>query len=123
MTNHALRTESAYIEVHGRAAVSEGQMDRASTAFGLSAAATSVFNTLLTWAKEAYEPLHGFMTSLTGHHWTTHGIADVLLFVALGLVLMNTSIPDRIESRTVIATLIACVALSGLGLVAWFVLS
>jgi hypothetical protein len=81
-----------------------------------------VFNTLLAWIKDAYDPLNKFMASLTGHHWTTHGIADVLLFVVLGYVLMNTNVPDRMSSKAVTLTLIASVIVSGLGLLIWFVL-
>ena len=124
MANHVLGTESTYVEVEvrGRATVSEGRLDRTSTPFGLSAAITSVFNTLLAWTKDAYEPLNTFMGSLTGHHWTTHGIADVLLFIVLGFALLGTDVPDRVGAKTTITTLVACVVLSGLGLLAWFVL-
>ena len=122
MANHVLGAQTTYAKVTSAAAPVEGHLDRTSAAFGLSAAITSVFNTLLAWTKDAYEPLNRFMASLTGHHWTTHGLVDVLLFVALGLVLMNTSLLDRVTAKGVTITLIASVIGSGLGLLAWFVL-
>ena len=42
--------------------------------------------------KEFSGQLHKFMASLTGHHWTTHGIIDVVLVVVLGLIFMNTNL-------------------------------
>jgi len=122
MAHHVLRAEAAYVEVRGKTVASAATLDRATTAFGLSAAIARVFNTLLAWIKDAYEPLNTFMASLTGHHWTTHGIADVLLFVALGFILMNTRIPERVSASAVITTLASCVVASGIGLIAWFVL-
>ena len=79
------------------------QLDCVSAAFALSAAVTVVFNPLRAWVKDAYEPLNKFMAHLSGHHWTMHGLADVLLFVVLGLVFLNFGA-------------------AGLGLAAWFVL-
>jgi hypothetical protein len=122
MANHVLTTEATFVPSTTVPAVSAGQLDRTTTAFGLAAAVTCVFNTLLAWIKDAYEPLNSFMASLTGHHWTTHGIADVLLFVALGFALLNTGIPDRVSARGLVTTLIASVVGSGLGLLVWFVL-
>jgi hypothetical protein len=81
-----------------------------------------VFNTLLAWIKDAYEPLNTFMASLTGHHWTTHGILDVLLFIALGFVLTNSGVPDRIGTGAATKILVASVVAAGVGLLGWFVL-
>jgi hypothetical protein len=63
-----------------------------------------------------------FMASLTGHHWTTHGLADVLLFVLLGLVFLNLGVGERMSPNRVIGTLVGAVIAAGLGLAAWFVL-
>lgn len=91
-------------------------------AFGLSAAITVVFNVVLAFIKDSYPPLNSFMAQLTGHHWRTHGLADVILFAVLGWLFMSRGIPARgltIGSAVTVAaaTVIACAAL---GL--WFVL-
>ncbi len=123
MANHVLRTETTYVEVRGEVAQTEEvQFERTSKAFGLAASIAIVFNTVLAWVKDAYDPLNTFMASLTGHHWTTHGIVDVLLFVALGFILSSTRVPDRVSSKAVTVTLISSVIASGLGLLIWFVL-
>lgn len=97
-------------------------LDRVSAAFALSAAVTVVFNTLLAWVKDAYEPLNTFMAHLLGHHWTTHGVADVLLFVVLGFVFLNLGTAQRMSPNRLVGTLVGAVIAAGLGLAAWFVL-
>lgn len=96
-------------------------LDRASTAFGISAAITMAFNTVLTWVKEAYEPLNALMKVMMGHHWTTHGVLDVALFLALGILLMRTSIVTRISGNSLIMLVAGTALLSALGIAAWFV--
>lgn len=102
-------------------AVLETALDRASTAFGLSAAITIVFNTLLAWVKDAYDPLNSFMASLTGHHWITHGLADVILFVLLGWLFMSRGV--RVGGTTLVVAVAAAVMVGGGGLAAWFFLT
>jgi hypothetical protein len=94
----------------------------ASAAFGLSAAITILFNTLLAWVKDAYDPLNTAMAHLTGHHWTTHGIVDLAVFVVLGIVFLRTGIATRIDPNRLVLGLIGAVLVAGLGLAAWFVL-
>ena len=97
-----------------------GTLDGAAAAFGLSAAITIVFNTLLAWIKDAYDPLNSFMASLTGHHWITHGLADVALFVILGLVFQRRSITlDGTKAAVLVG---GAVIVGGGGLALWFVL-
>lgn len=98
------------------------KLDRASAAFGLSAAISVLFNTILAWVKDAYDPLNTFMAHLSGHHWTTHGIVDVVLFLVLGIFFMNTGTADRISPDRLVVTVAGAVVLAGLGLAAWFVL-
>jgi hypothetical protein len=95
---------------------------RVATAFALSAAIACLFNTALAWAKDAYAPLNKFMSSLTGHHWITHGLADCVVFVGLGLIFMNTSAADKINSVRLVSILIWSVVAASLGLLAWFIL-
>jgi hypothetical protein len=97
-------------------------MNRTTSAFALAAAIACLFNTALAWVKDAYAPLNKFMASLTGHHWITHGLADVIVFVGLGLLFMNTSIANKINPDRMVSILIWSVVASGLGLFAWFLL-
>jgi uncharacterized membrane protein SirB2 len=92
----------------------------ATSGFVLAAAITLLFNTALACAKDAYAPLKAFMKSLTGHDWTTHGLADLLLFVALGFIFMKLRVAERINAGRLIAFLISAAAIAGLGLALWF---
>lgn len=55
--------------------------------FGLSVIITSLFNALLLIAKETNPPLKKAMAAALGHHWTTHGVAVILVFIILGFML------------------------------------
>ena len=71
-------------------------MKPATSSFALAAAVAIVFNTLLAWAKDAWEPLNDFLKSIAGHHWTTHGLADLVVFVGLGLVNISLTQQRRV---------------------------
>ncbi len=98
------------------------RLGRASSAFVLAAGVAILFNTALAWAKDAYAPLNKFMGSVTGHHWTTHGLADVILFLGLGLILFRAKVGEKIRPDRLISFLIWSVAVASIGLVAWFAL-
>lgn len=104
----------------GRFTVRTGAIDGAAAAFGLSAAITIVFNTVLAWIKDAYDPLNTFMASLTGHHWTTHGLVDIAVFVILGMIFMKRGL--TIDGTKLAVVLGGAVIIGGGGLALWFVL-
>jgi hypothetical protein len=93
----------------------------ATSGFVLSAAITVVFNTALAWAKDAYPPLNDFMRRIGGHHWTTHGVVDLLVFVVLGFVFTKTRAAEKIAPNRLTTVLIGAVAIAGLGLALWYV--
>jgi len=97
-----------------------GVLDGAAAGYGVSAAATIVFNTLLAWIKDAYDPLNSFMASLSGHHWTTHSLVDVAVFLVLGAILTKRGI--RIDGARLAMLLAGAVIVGGGGLALWFVL-
>ena len=68
------------------------RLGHASAAFGMAAAITALFNTALACAKDAYHPLMNLMNAIAGHNWTTQGLADVVLFVGLGLIFLEHSL-------------------------------
>jgi hypothetical protein len=97
-----------------------GTLDGAAAAFGVSAAIAIVFNTVLAWIKDAYDPLNTFMASLTSHHWITHGLADVAVFLIVGAVLMRRSI--SMDGTKLACVLAGAAVMGGGGLALWFVL-
>lgn len=96
----------------------DAALDSASTAFGLSAAVVMAFNTLLAWVKDSYEPLNSFMAALTGHHWITHGLVDVLLFFGLGAFFMARH--TQVRAGALLIAVVAAAVFGGAGLAGWF---
>jgi hypothetical protein len=119
MMSTTLKQDSG-LAVRQGASSQVGVLDRAAAAFGLAAAITIVFNTVLAWIKDAYDPLNNFMAALTGHHWITHGLTDIAVFLIVGTLLMKRNF---IMDGTRLAVLVAgAVVVGGGGLALWFVL-
>lgn len=114
--NSAIRSEPSTLSVASESAT----LSPPTVGFALSAALTVLFNTGLAWAKDAYPPLNGFMKSLSGHHWTTHGLADLAVFVGLGLIFTKTQVGQKMDPNRLAGVLIGAVAIAALGLVLWF---
>lgn len=93
-------------------------LDGAAAAFSMSAAITAVFNTVLAWVKDLYAPLNSFMAMLTGHHWRTHGIFDLVVFLAVGFVLMQGQF--KMDGTRLAIIVASCAVLSGAGLAGYF---
>ena len=61
------------------------EMGKYTTSFGLSLAITSLVSALLVILKESSEDgVLALMKSITGHHWVTHGLFNLILYIALG---------------------------------------
>jgi hypothetical protein len=86
---------------------------RARSAFALSAAITILLNTVVACTKDAYSPLKLFMASLTGQDLTSQGLADVVVFVGLGLILLEASFAEKINPTPVISFLVGAVTVAG----------
>lgn len=102
------------------AASEPNQFSAATSGFALSAAITVLVNTIISCTKDAYAPLKATMKSIAGHDWTTQGLFDLVLFVALGLIFMKSGVADRINPSRLTASLVGCVIIAGLGLALWF---
>jgi hypothetical protein len=101
-------------------AARESALERAAAAFAWAAVVAILFNTGLAWIKDSYDPLNTFMASLTGHHWITHGLADLVVFGAVGWLVMAKGKPS-LDTNVVIGLAIA-VVVGGAGLAGWFFL-
>ena len=93
---------------------------RFSAGFALAASITIVFNTALAIAKDAYSPLNKYMASLTGHHWTTHAAANIIIFIVLGVSFSKSGAAERFDSNNLINILIASVIVASAVLVGWY---
>jgi len=92
--------------------------------FGLSLAVMSVLNGLLVIVKETHEDsVLALMKRLTPHHWITHGIFVIVVFVVLGWLFSrpNGGRGIQIPVPRLIALLVGAVVVGG-ALIAGFYL-
>ena len=85
--------------------------------FGLSFAITSILSALLVILKETNEDtVLAWMKAATGHHWITHGVLDIILFLVLGWVFsrLNNGQGIRITPNALIICIVGSVVISGL---------
>jgi len=83
------------------------KLNRVSVGFGIAAAISILFNTLLMILKEEFKSIHHFLVVVSGNHWVTHGIFDVVLFVGLGLLLSKKTNYQNVVNLLIVATVIA----------------
>src|SRR4051794_4461313 len=99
------------------------RLDRASAASALSASVAIIFNTLLAWLKDTVPAVNSAMAAVSGHHWTTHSLLDLIVFVGLGFYFMSAGTADRMSGPTLIKYVIGSSVLGGLGLLGWFLIA
>jgi len=83
--------------------------------FGLSFAITSVISALLVILKESNEDgVLALMKAVTGHHWVTHGLINLILFVALGwaLTMANKGQGVKISVSSLVSYIVGAVIIS-----------
>ncbi len=87
--------------------------------FGVSYAITSILSALLVVLKESSEGVHDGLTAVTGHHWVTHGLLDVIVFLVLGFVLAGRGL--HMTSQALLGTIVGSTVLSGLIIAGYFI--
>ncbi len=95
-------------------------MDKLSIDFSVSFFIASLFNALLIITKETYAPLKSWMKALSGHHWTTHGIFVIVLFIVLGYVFSKTNLNKKIDAAKTPLYIIAGTIVGGVVIVGFF---
>ena len=95
-------------------------LDKLSVGFGVSFLVVSIFNVLLLITKETVAPVKIWMKSLSGHHWTTHGIFVVVLFIVLGYILSKAGLDKKIDADKTSGLVIVGTVLGGLIIVGFF---
>lgn len=88
--------------------------------YGISFAVTSILSALLVVLKESNESVQALLVAITGHHWITHGLLDVIVFVALGALLSRRNIV--MKGNTLATTVVGATVVSGLIIVGFFAL-
>jgi hypothetical protein len=98
----------------------EKPLGKYTVSFGLALAITAIFSALLVVIKELSEnTVLALMKRATGHHWITHTIIDLIVFVALGFLLTKVEIsPERLSRIIIGATVAGGVIIAGFYLLA-----
>jgi hypothetical protein len=93
-----------------------------SVSFALAFAVTSLLSAVLVVVKERNpDTLLAWMKAATGHHWVSHGILDLLVFVVLGWALARIGFGARLSGNALSAIVTGSVLLSGLIIAGFFV--
>jgi hypothetical protein len=85
--------------------------------YGLSFAITSVLSALLVILKETNEEtVLAAMKAATGHHWVTHGLINLIVFVVLGWVFAkaNSGQGVNLTANSLICCVVGGVVINGL---------
>ena len=93
------------------------KLDRAAAGFGVAAGLAILFNSLLVAATDTWPTIDAYPAQWTGHVWNTHGIADVLVFLIIGVLLTRRRF--TIGGHALALFLLLCVALATGGFVWW----
>jgi len=96
------------------------QLNSATRGFGISLAVTNVLSALLVPVKETHEGLMTFMKNATSHHWVTHSLFVVAVFLLLGFILGGKDI--KVSDSGVLKAIVGSVVL-GAAIIAAFYLS
>jgi hypothetical protein len=97
-------------------------LDKTTIGFGLSVAVMSILNTLLVIFKEMTPPFKKAMADTMGHHWTTHGVVVLGLFLVLGFVLAGAVKPESWGGGRLGNTILWSVIVSSIAIAAFYLL-
>ena len=123
-----MNTIGTQTEVRYQATYTEASSDAGTAGyikgFGYSVAIVSVLSALLVILKEKNDVVMSAMKAATSHHWITHGLVVLVLFIVLGVLLsrMGRSDPEASAFNGVGITIVIATVVSGLILAGFFLL-
>jgi hypothetical protein len=91
-------------------------------AFGMAFAISSLFSAVLVVIKESSPGVMAWLKSLAGHHWVSHNIVVLAVFVVLGVVLTQFYAKKPISFNVVSISVVSATILSGLIIFGFFLL-
>ncbi len=103
----------------------KSEIGRNGRAFGLSFAITCLFSVLLLIIKETNpNTVMAWMKAATTHHWITHTLLDLIVFVVLGLIFAKSNggqgikiSSDRLNGFMVGAFIVSGILIAGFYLI------
>jgi hypothetical protein len=102
--------------------MSTSTLSKRSIAFGLALAIACFINALIVVVKEKSDAVMNGMKRVTGHHWTTHSVLIVCLFLGLGQLFSQAKKGRGLEMTTgrLIGTLLSAVGAAALIIVGFY---
>jgi hypothetical protein len=104
----------------------EKDLGKYTVSFAVSLGITCVLSALLVVLKELSEhSVLVWMKGATGHHWITHGLFDLVVFVVLGLLLAraNGGSGIAISEKGLITIIVGGVVLGGLIIAGFYLIA
>jgi len=101
------------------------EIGKYSRSFGLSFAITSVLSALLVIIKESSEEgVLAWMKAMTGHHWVTHGLINLIIFVVLGWALSRAGKGQgvKISANGLVSCIVGAVIVGGVLITGFYLL-
>ena len=97
-------------------------LSKNTVSFGISLALVSVINGIVVVVKEKNPAVMAAMKKATSHHWITHSILVVALFllVGWGLGLANGGKGVKLTAKNLLGTVLAGVLLGSLTIVGFY---
>ena len=91
---------------------SKTKMNKYALGFGLSLVVTNLLNAVILVVKEVSAPVMNVMKAALGHHWTTHAVLLLFVFVILGAVFSIYEVGAKWDSRKMMYYIIGSVIIS-----------
>ena len=101
-------------------AMTNTTMEKYSAGFGLSLVITNLLNAVILVVKEKSASIMGGMKAALGHHWTTHGVILIIVFVLLGLIFSSRNLGVTWGSQRMMNYIIWSVIISGVVIAGFF---
>ena len=97
-------------------------LSKNSVSFGLALAVTCLINSVIVVIKEKNDAVMAGMKAVTGHHWTTHVLLVLVLFVVVGWTLGrgNQGRGPAMTTSKLIRTLVSSIVAAGLIIVGFY---
>jgi len=88
-------------------------MNKYSAGFGLSLVVTNLLSAVILLFKELSANVMSAMKAALGHHWTTHGVILIVVFVVLGFIFSGMKLGTKWDSQKMLKYIILAVIISG----------
>jgi hypothetical protein len=104
--------------------MSASELNKATRSWGLSVAVTCFASALLVLLKETNSGVLNLMKGLTVHHWVTHGLFNILVFLLLGVAFSQMGGGDgpKLSDDLLIKLVAGSFILSGLIIAVFYVI-